>query len=70
MLAIHVENYFDGSLRLDNDRLATTKDDVDNHGFGIRSMQLIAEKYDGLLTTKASGGVFFLDVMLPVPASS
>ncbi len=67
MLTIHVENYFDSSRGFDSEHPTTTKDDAENHGFGIRSMQLIAEKYEGSLTTKASGDVFSLDAILPVP---
>ena len=45
----------------------TTKEDVDYHGFGVRSMRFIAEKYGGALMTGWEDGIFSLDVILPVP---
>ncbi|MBR2257926.1 MAG: sensor histidine kinase [Blautia sp.] len=43
----------------------TSKSDVDYHGFGVKSMRFIAEKYQGALTTGWEEGVFSLDVIFP-----
>ena len=43
-ITILVENYT--SERVDK-RLRTTKEDAENHGFGLRQMEIIAKKYDG-----------------------
>lgn len=64
---IHVENYFSGTLAFKDGLPKTTKSDVANHGFGTKSMQLIAQRYGGTLTTRTQGEVFCLDVMLPIP---
>lgn len=64
---IHVENYFSGPLSFAGGLPQTTKPDAGNHGFGTKSMQLIAQRYGGTLTARAQGEVFCLDVMLPIP---
>ena len=47
----------------------TSKKDADYHGFGVKSMRFIAEKYGGALTTGWEDGIFSLDVILPIPAA-
>ena len=69
MVSIHVENYFAGTLSFSDGLPRTTKADVANHGFGVRSMRLIAEKYEGSLTTSAEHGIFRLDAVIPVPSA-
>ena len=68
MVTVHTENYFAGQLSFADGLPRTTKADAANHGFGTRSMRLIAEKYDGSLTTAAENGIFRLDAVIPVPA--
>ena len=65
--SIHVENFFDGERRLSEDGLPlTTKKDRLNHGFGTRSMQAVAQRYNGTFSAVADAGTFRLDVMLPL----
>ncbi len=44
----------------------TTKEDTDYHGYGMKSIRLIAEKYHGAVTAQWEEGVFSLDIILPV----
>ncbi len=67
LLSIHVENCFTGSLTFVNELPRTNKADTDYHGFGMRSMQMIAEKYGGHLTADAEDGIFRLDILIPIP---
>lgn len=46
---------------------ARTKGDLENHGFGTRSLRALAERYGGSLTMRAENGVFSLLVLLPAP---
>lgn len=56
LLLVHVENRFAGSLSLGSDGLPlSSKGDDMHHGFGMRSMRLTAERYDGTLVTRAEG---------------
>ncbi len=63
---VHVENYFAGHVAFGADGLPkTSKKDQVNHGFGMRSMQLVAERYAGTLHARTQGDVFHLNVILP-----
>ncbi len=68
-VSIHVENYCRARCRLGADGLpATSKDDRANHGFGVRSMRGIAEKYSGTFSLSAGEDTFAVDVMIPLAA--
>ncbi len=43
---------------------ATTKEDKWGHGLGLKSVRLIAEKYDGRLELKTEGGEFIFFFLL------
>ena len=69
MVSVHVENYFDGQVSFGGEGLPLTrKGDEANHGFGTRSMRMIAEGLGGSLACKVQGDVFHLDALLPIPA--
>lgn len=65
--SVHVENYFSGARSFSEEVLPkTTKRDTTSHGFGMRSMRQIAQRYGGTLTATTEGNVFALDVMIPL----
>ncbi len=66
MLMLHVENPFCGSLTME-DGLPRSPRDERYHGFGMKSMKRIAEKYDGTLSVQSENGIFGLDVLLLKP---
>ena len=45
----------------------TIKKDKKYHGFGLRSMKYILEKYDGHLNVKVEDGCFDLKMLIPIP---
>lgn len=51
---------------MENGLPVTGKSDKANHGFGIRSMQLLAEKYGGELTFRQEGDVVNTYMLLPL----
>lgn len=63
MVFFHMENPCRGSVQYE-DGLPQTTQDHDYHGFGMRSMERIAEKYGGSLSADQQGGMFFLDIIL------
>ena len=63
MIILHVENSFEEALNMVDGMPQTTKKGV-GHGFGLRSIQTIAEKYEGVATVQASGGLFKLTVLM------
>lgn len=65
LVFFQVENYYQGEIRFDGSLPRTSKSDLDHHGFGLKSIQNIAEKYDGFLTVQTEDHIFMLRVTLP-----
>lgn len=65
-LDIFVKNTYNGKISADYEHncLATTKKDVDSHGYGTRIIKEIAEKYDGNYSWKESDAFFIANVLL------
>lgn len=66
ILSIHVENFCQEEPVFE-DGFPVTKKNKEYHGFGMRSMDYIARKYDGVMSAFVSGGRFYLDFAIPVP---
>lgn len=64
MLAIRCDNYFDGKISSAG-LPATSKQNAAEHGYGLKSMQLIAKKYGGSMTVSAREDIFRLSAVLP-----
>lgn len=63
LLILQEENYFKGELVFSDGLPMTTKQDKNYHGFGSRSIRMIARKYGGELTTFVTGDVFHLSIL-------
>ncbi len=63
VLSLHVENPYTGELLM-GDSLPESQRDRRYHGFGMKSMERICEKYGGTLTVRAENGLFTLDAVL------
>lgn len=61
---ISIENYFNGEIKFANG-LPETQKDKNFHGFGMKSMKHIVEKYDGNIYANVNGNIFTLDIFLP-----
>lgn len=46
---------------------ATTKNDKKNHGYGLKSIRMSAEKYGGSMTIRTPENWFILQVLIPMP---
>ncbi len=66
---IRVENCCEDDIRFVNG-LPTTKKDARYHGYGMKSIQSIVEKYDGSMAVKVVDGWFELRILLPSPIST
>ena len=67
IILIREENPVAQELKVEEGKIKTTKKDAENHGFGLRSMELVAEKYDGALSAASEGGLFRLTISLSPP---
>lgn len=63
---IHEENYFGGALTFSGGLPETTKKDTAYHGIGLKSIKMLAQKYDGSLKIDTVDGRFVLDIMFSV----
>ena len=68
MLLVHVENYYEGELKLVDGVPQTSKDDPASHGFGIKSMQRVTENYGGSFVTFAGDEIFSVNIAIPLAA--
>lgn len=66
---ICIRNYFDENIKFEKDSSlpSTTKDDKINHGFGLKSIQYIVDKYEGDLLINTEDNVFNLNILFPIP---
>lgn len=68
MVVIMVENIYEGGGEFQNGLPLTDKQNKNYHGFGMKSMQKIAEKYEGELSVTTEDGIFRLTIILPCGA--
>lgn len=66
-VSIHFDNPFVGELAFDEGLPITTKENKIYHGYGLKSMGLIAEKYGGKLSVSAEDELFNLNILIPIP---
>lgn len=65
-ISIEEENYYEGEMKLDDSGLpVTTKKNKDYHGFGLKSVSHIVEKYGGDLKISVGREIFSLSVLFP-----
>ncbi len=65
-LRIKFENCYMGNIIMKNGMPVTTKSDRRYHGFGLKSIRSIADKYNGSLTINAKDSWFELRVLIPL----
>lgn len=63
-LIITISNSISRSVLSDNSELKTTKNDSGSHGFGVKSIRSIAQKYDGIVDFYEENMTFFCRVIL------
>lgn len=65
LVSINVRNYYQGELVMEKGLPVTTRpDDEGFHGYGMKSMQAIAEEHGGSLEVAAQDGVFDLTIWM------
>lgn len=65
VMCAETNNYFDGKIKIVDGLPETTKDDKIYHGYGVRSIKHIAEKYGGTMSVCTDGDIFYADVNIP-----
>lgn len=66
-LLLRVRNYCDTPPELVDGLPVTTKADKELHGFGLKSIQFTAQKYNGDIHIRTDSNSFTIEVLLPLP---
>ena len=56
----------DKAIDLNGGQPATTKENKESHGYGIKSIRKAAEKYGGCMTLEQQDGWFIMTVLIPL----
>lgn len=65
MTFFQLENYYAGSLELEDGIPKTSKDDRSSHGFGLKSIRQIAQAHGGFVTIQSEDQIFLLRITFP-----
>ncbi|MBO5328081.1 MAG: sensor histidine kinase [Clostridia bacterium] len=63
MLVVNASNYYKDAVVYKYGEIQTTKEEKDFHGFGIRSIQYVCERYGGEMTITAENNIFSLTLL-------
>lgn len=66
-LILRFENYCEETLQYQEGTLVTTKKEKEFHGYGLKSIQYTANKYEGAVSTNIENNWFELKVLIPMP---
>lgn len=66
ILVIQVQNYYETLLHFEQGLPVTTKGNRQEHGYGMKSIRHIAEKYGGTITVDTKDEIFTLQVLIPL----
>lgn len=69
-VCIQVTNYFEGALTMEDGVPVTSKEDKRYHGYGIKSMRMIAQKYKGTMEIASEQNMFILEIVIPIPQAA
>ena len=65
-LSINSNNYFTGDIVMDNDLPVSSNQDKTIHGFGVKSMRTIVEKYNGTISFEVEDCIFNVNILIPL----
>lgn len=64
-LVIHMDNYSEKDPEFEDGIPMTTKADKDFHGYGMRSIKYITDKYNGTMSVNSANNIFALNIIFP-----
>ena len=67
LLSINSHNLYAGEVYLNKGIPQTSNADKTTHGFGIKSMQMIVNKYGGTMTFNTENQTFNVNILFPLP---
>lgn len=66
LLSINSHNYYQGEIKIVDGIPVTDNPNKDYHGFGIKSMIMMVDKYDGTISFNAHDQVFNVNILFPL----
>ena len=64
-----MKNYCSNNLEFKDNLPITTKDHSYEHGYGMKSISSIVDKYGGILSVSVDHDIFTLNILFPVNES-
>ena len=65
-ILINIANYIEEEIKLGKGELPeTSKQDKENHGYGLKSIRMTVEKYQGSMSVQAKNNWFELRILIP-----
>ncbi len=61
----HIYNKYEGKIKFNGNLPTTSKNDTTNHGYGMKSVHMLVEKYGGELIIKVEDGLFNVSAIFP-----
>ncbi len=65
-VVVNISNYYSHELIFEDGFPKTTKTKSDFHGFGIKSIKYITEKYGGTMIISPQNDIFKLNILIPI----
>ena len=66
MLIIKVSNPFINEVKIVDGKIISSKSDKENHGYGLKSVKEVVEKYNGTIEIKTDNNIFTITAVLYV----
>lgn len=65
-LSVRIRNRFDGNVLCDGELFRTSKGDAINHGYGLKSIKSIVQRYEGYFSVVIENNIFNLNLLFPL----
>lgn len=65
MVSIQSNNYYEGSIQMVDKTIMTSKKDKEYHGYGLKSIKEIVNRYNGRMLIKTDNQIFIVQIILP-----
>lgn len=66
VICFHFENYTENKITFKDGLPLTTKENKQYHGYGMKSIKYIVDKYKGHMTVNFEDNIFNLDIIIPL----
>lgn len=64
LLLMKIQNTYNGIVKYENGELITTKENHDQHGYGMKNVEMAAAKYNGICQITHDDNIFQFEVLL------